>query len=54
MRREGFEMGVSRPQVIIKEIDGERQEPYEIRPLPSTSILVISPLRWPICSITAP
>lgn len=29
MRREGFEMGVSRPQVIIKEIDGERQEPYE-------------------------
>jgi len=29
MRREGFEMGVSRPQVIIKEIDCERQEPYE-------------------------
>jgi len=29
MRREGFEMGVSRPQVIIKEIDGEKQEPYE-------------------------
>ncbi|MFM6959355.1 MAG: translational GTPase TypA, partial [Acinetobacter sp.] len=29
MRREGFEMGVSRPQVIMKEIDGEKQEPYE-------------------------
>ena len=28
MRREGFEMGVSRPQVIIKEVDGEKQEPY--------------------------
>ena len=29
MRREGFEMGVSRPQVILKEVDGEKQEPYE-------------------------
>ena len=29
MRREGFEMGVSRPQVIIQEVDGEKQEPYE-------------------------
>jgi len=29
MRREGFEMGVSRPEVIIREIDGVRQEPYE-------------------------
>jgi GTP-binding protein len=29
MRREGYELAVSRPQVIIKEIDGERQEPYE-------------------------
>jgi Predicted membrane GTPase involved in stress response len=29
MRREGFELGVSRPEVIIKEIDGTRQEPYE-------------------------
>jgi len=29
MRREGYEMGVSRPEVIIKEIDGVRQEPYE-------------------------
>ena len=29
MRREGFEMGVSRPEVIQREIDGELQEPYE-------------------------
>ncbi len=29
MRREGFEMGVSRPEVVQKEIDGEIQEPFE-------------------------
>ena len=29
MRREGFELGVSRPEVIIREIDGVNQEPYE-------------------------
>ena len=29
MRREGFEMGVSRPEVILKEVDGKTQEPYE-------------------------
>ncbi len=29
MRREGFELGVSRPQVIIKEIDGVVNEPFE-------------------------
>jgi len=29
MRREGYELGVSRPEVIFKEIDGERCEPYE-------------------------
>ncbi|MBW8191159.1 translational GTPase TypA [Neiella marina] len=29
MRREGFELAVSRPEVIIKEVDGEKQEPYE-------------------------
>lgn len=29
MRREGFELGVGRPQVIIREIDGELCEPYE-------------------------
>lgn len=30
MRREGFEMGVSRPEVIQKVIDGQIQEPYEV------------------------
>ncbi|MGD8175774.1 translational GTPase TypA [Marinimicrobium sp. ARAG 43.8] len=30
MRREGFELGVSRPEVIQKEVDGEIHEPYEI------------------------
>ncbi|MCH8846324.1 MAG: translational GTPase TypA [Proteobacteria bacterium] len=29
MRREGFELGVSRPEVITKEIDGVLCEPYE-------------------------
>lgn len=29
MRREGFELGVGRPQVIIRDIDGELCEPYE-------------------------
>ena len=29
MRREGFEMGISKPQVVVKEINGELQEPYE-------------------------
>ena len=29
MRREGFEMGVSRPEVVTKMVDGEVQEPYE-------------------------
>ena len=29
MRREGFEIGVSRPEVIKKEIDGEILEPFE-------------------------
>jgi GTP-binding protein len=29
MRREGYELAVSRPEVILKEVDGETQEPYE-------------------------
>jgi len=29
MRREGFELGVSRPEVIKKEVDGEILEPFE-------------------------
>ncbi len=29
MRREGYEVAVSRPEVIVKEVDGELHEPYE-------------------------
>ncbi|GFD72057.1 translational GTPase TypA [Alteromonas marina] len=29
MRREGYELAVSRPEVILKEVDGETQEPFE-------------------------
>lgn len=29
MRREGFELGVSRPEVVTREINGELQEPFE-------------------------
>ncbi|SEJ35335.1 translational GTPase TypA [Frateuria terrea] len=29
MRREGYELAVSRPEVIIKEIDGQKMEPFE-------------------------
>ncbi len=29
MRREGFEMGVSRPEVVTKEVDGKMCEPFE-------------------------
>ncbi len=39
MRREGFEMQVSQPQVIVKEVDGVKMEPYEelIVDVPSAS-----------------
>ena len=30
MRREGYELAVGRPEVVIIEKDGEKQEPYEI------------------------
>ncbi|QIZ78313.1 translational GTPase TypA [Ferrimonas lipolytica] len=29
MRREGFELAVSRPEVIMREVDGQVEEPYE-------------------------
>jgi len=29
MRREGYEFSLSRPEVVIKEIDGQQQEPWE-------------------------
>ena len=30
MRREGFEMGVGKPRVVYREINGERCEPFEV------------------------
>jgi len=30
MRREGYELAVSRPRVVVREIDGQRLEPYEM------------------------
>ncbi len=30
MRREGYELAVSRPQVLLKDIDGVRHEPFEL------------------------
>jgi len=29
MRREGYELGVSRPEVVVREVDGQKQEPFE-------------------------
>ncbi len=29
MRREGFELGISRPRVLLREEDGQKMEPYE-------------------------
>ena len=30
MRREGYELAVSKPQVIVKDVNGEKQEPFEL------------------------
>ncbi|MEI8035211.1 MAG: translational GTPase TypA [Betaproteobacteria bacterium] len=30
MRREGYELAVGKPRVVFKEVDGEKQEPYEM------------------------
>jgi len=30
MRREGYELAVGRPRVVMKTVDGEKQEPYEL------------------------
>jgi GTP-binding protein len=30
MRREGYELAVSRPEIVTKEMDGEMHEPYEV------------------------
>jgi GTP-binding protein len=37
MRREGYEMAVSRPRVIFRETDGVREEPFEILTIDSES-----------------
>ncbi len=29
MRRQGYELAVGRPEVIVREVDGQKQEPYE-------------------------
>jgi len=29
MRREGYELGVSRPEVILRDVNGQKEEPYE-------------------------
>jgi GTP-binding protein len=44
MRREGYEMSVSKPEVLFKEEDGVKQEPYEIAQLdfPETFMGVIT------------
>jgi GTP-binding protein len=30
MRREGYELAVSKPRVVFKDIDGEKHEPIEL------------------------
>jgi GTP-binding protein len=30
MRREGYELTVGQPQVLVKEVDGKKMEPYEV------------------------
>ena len=44
MRREGFELQVSRPEVIVREIDGQKHEPIEhvFVDCPDTSIGVVT------------
>jgi GTP-binding protein len=40
MRREGYEFQVSRPEVIVKEIDGEKREPVELLLIDTTEEFV--------------
>ena len=42
MRREGFELAVSRPEVITKEVDGEVHEPYETLAIDASNIKALS------------
>jgi GTP-binding protein len=43
MRREGYELSVSRPEVILKEIDGVLHEPYE-RLIADVPVAVMGPV----------
>jgi GTP-binding protein len=44
MRREGFELSVGKPEVVIKEVDGVKQEPFEMAQLdfPETFMGVVT------------
>jgi GTP-binding protein len=44
MRREGFELSVSKPEVVVKDVGGQKQEPYEIAQLdfPETFMGVVT------------
>jgi GTP-binding protein len=44
MRREGFELSVGKPEVVIKEVNGEKHEPFEIAQLdfPETFMGVVT------------
>jgi len=60
MRREGYELSVSKPEIVIRDIDGSRHEPMEIvqvdcpedyvgvvpRPRPGT-VGISDPVTWP-------
>ena len=45
MRREGYELQVSRPEVLLHEVDGQVQEPYEriTVDIPPDQFLVVTP-----------
>ena len=49
MRREGFELQVSRPEVIIREIDGIRHEPVEraVIDVPDEHVGTVTPAAAP-------
>jgi GTP-binding protein len=44
MRREGFELSVGKPEVLFREVDGDKHEPYEIAQLdfPETFMGVVT------------
>ena len=46
MRREGYELQIGQPQVIIKEIDGVKCEPIEELTIDFQKLLAVKPLKW--------